>query len=50
QHVYRTALSRDATTAENALAKSLIGDTVTPEGVSDFLWSVFMLPEFQFVN
>ena len=30
--------------------RGLLGRPITPEGVEDLLWTIFMLPEFQFVN
>jgi hypothetical protein len=48
--VYKKALARPATDAEVAAAKEIVGATITPEGVADFLWAVVMLPEFQLIR
>jgi len=45
--VFRRALSRLPSDAERAVCRDILGDAVTPAGVEDLLWSVFMLPEFQ---
>jgi hypothetical protein len=31
------------------LARTLVGDKPTRDGVEDFLWAVVMLPEFQLI-
>jgi hypothetical protein len=28
----------------------ILGETPTPEATEDFLWSIFMLPEFIYIN
>jgi hypothetical protein len=48
--VYLTALSRAATTSERDIAAQILGENPSPEQVQDFLWSVFMLPEFFYIN
>jgi hypothetical protein len=48
-HVYQGLLQRLPADAELQAARGLLGDPVTPQGVEDFLWSVIMLPEFQYV-
>ena len=48
--IYLRALSRKPTSQELATARELIGDPVTPEGLADLLWAVFMLPEFQLIR
>lgn len=48
--VYRSALSRSPTAAELSVAKELLGAKPTPESLSDLLWVVVMLPEFQLVR
>ena len=50
RHVYAVALTRKPTEKEWEIARSLMGEEMTPEGVQDFLWMVFMLPEFNYVN
>lgn len=48
--LYRAALSRRPSAAELATTRPLLGATPTDEAVSDLLWAVFLLPEFQFVR
>jgi hypothetical protein len=48
--LYLQALSRSPTPDELATATELAGSPPTPEGVSDLLWAVFMLPEFQLIR
>jgi hypothetical protein len=47
--VYVTALGRAPTAKENTVAAEMLGAEPTEEQLSDFLWSVVMLPEFQLV-
>ena len=49
-YVWRAALSRDPTPEELQLAVSLLGDKPQVATLQDFLWGVFMLPEFQIVR
>ena len=49
-HVYRSALSRSPTPAEADVARNVLGATPTAESLSDLLWVVVMLPEFQLVR
>lgn len=48
--VYENFLSRPPTAAERELAQQVLGSQPTPEGLSDLLWLVLMLPEFQFIR
>jgi mono/diheme cytochrome c family protein len=48
--VYLSALCRQPTAEESATARRLLGSPMTDEGVSDLLWAVFMLPEFQLIR
>ena len=48
--VYRHALSRDPTQPESDLARQIVGEPPSAEGVADLLWIVSMLPEFQLVR
>ena len=48
--LYLSALSRAPTIAERRIAQELIGEPATNLGLSDFLWSLFMLPEFQAIR
>jgi len=47
--VYRQALQRHATDREKEIAAVLLGEPVSSTGVSDFLWALTMLPEFQLI-
>jgi hypothetical protein len=48
--IFTAALSRPPTADEAAVARDLLGAAPTAESVADCLWSVVMLPEFQFVR
>jgi hypothetical protein len=48
--VYLRALGRLPSAAESKVAEPLIGSPATAEGIQDFLWTVTMLPEFQFID
>lgn len=48
--LYQFALARIPTSAELALAREVLGEKPTPQGVQDLLWAVLMLPEFQLVR
>jgi hypothetical protein len=48
--LYRKALSRPPTAAEQAAAVAVVGSPVKSEGVQDLLWALTMLPEFQLIN
>jgi Protein of unknown function (DUF1553)/Protein of unknown function (DUF1549)/Planctomycete cytochrome C len=48
--VFRASLSREPSTEEMAVALSMLGEKPTAENIGDFLWSVFMLPEFHYIN
>ncbi|NIP98527.1 MAG: DUF1553 domain-containing protein, partial [Akkermansiaceae bacterium] len=50
ERLYLFSVSRPPTAEELAVARGLMGSPVTVEGVEDLLWTIFMLPEFQFVN
>ncbi len=50
RHVYLSALCREPSPAELAIAAGMVGDRPAATGVADLLWSVFMLPEFQTVR
>lgn len=47
---YRAALSRDPSDEERMLAGDFLGESPGAETISDFLWSIIMLPEFQMVR
>jgi mono/diheme cytochrome c family protein len=44
---YTAALCRQPTDAEIADSRQILGDSITDDSLSDFMWCVFMLPEFQ---
>ena len=46
----RAALSREPSAEELALLAETIGEAPTPQSLSDALWCVVMLPEFQLVK
>jgi len=50
RNVFRASLTRDPTTTEMQVALEILGETPGSEQVQDFLWSVFMLPEFLYIN
>jgi hypothetical protein len=47
--IYITALGRAPNAKEISVASEMLGETPTEEQMSDFLWSVLMLPEFQLI-
>ncbi len=47
--LYRNALSRPPSSAEQAAAEQVVGSPVKSEGVQDLLWAMTMLPEFQLI-
>jgi len=50
EHVFVQALGRTPTRKEREASLELVGDKPRKEGVEDLLWSVAMLPEFQFIR
>jgi len=48
--IYRRALARPPTNTEREAVLEMLGSPVRPEGVSDFLWALTLLPEFQFID
>lgn len=50
ERIYERALCRAPTQKELDAATDFIGPELKPDGVEDFLWAVFMLPEFQLVH
>ena len=48
--LYLSALCREPTAAELAVARSLLGAKLEEQGVADLLWAVCMLPEFQTIR
>lgn len=48
--LYRHALQRDASEAERAVAREVLGEKLTADGVEDLLWMMLMSPEFQYIR
>ncbi len=48
--LYLRALCRRPTPEEMATAREIAGPAVTPDGLADLFWTVFMLPEFQLIR
>jgi hypothetical protein len=50
ENLYLEALSRPPSSLEKEVALKILGEGVTPESTADLLWTILMLPEFQFIN
>ena len=50
QQLFRQALSREPTAAEESLAREMLTETPAAEQVADLIWSLLMLPEFQLIQ
>jgi hypothetical protein len=50
ESLYLQTLCRRPSPDELATARELVGNPATPDGLSDLLWAVFMLPEFQLIR
>lgn len=50
EHLFLEALSRQPTDEERAVARHLLGESITEKGIADLLWAVVMLPEFQHIR
>jgi hypothetical protein len=50
EKTYLAALSRKPTDPEIQVAIDILGASPTAEATEDFFWSVFMLPEFIYIN
>ncbi|HEY2759561.1 MAG TPA: DUF1553 domain-containing protein, partial [Pirellulales bacterium] len=48
--LYLATLCRQPTQAERKIANQILGESITDESLADFLWSLFMLPEFQLIK
>jgi hypothetical protein len=50
--IYRQALAREATPVEKNLARELLANSgkISADGLSDLLWCIVMLPEFQLIQ
>ena len=48
--LYLSAISRLPSSEEMSVALEILGTDMSKESVADFLWTVLMLPEFQFVR
>lgn len=49
-HVHLAALSRRPTAEERAVALATLGEGAPAEGMADFLWTVFLQPEFFYIR
>ncbi len=49
-HIFLQALGRKPTRKEQEASLELVGGSPRKDGVEDLLWSVAMLPEFQFIR
>ncbi len=49
-HMYRTALTRDPTSHELAIAKTSLGESPSETSIEDLLWAICMTPEFHYVR
>jgi hypothetical protein len=50
ESIYRAALGRAPNHEELQIASDVVGSPATVEGTQDLLWTLFMLPEFQFID
>lgn len=50
ESLYLEALSRPPSSLEKKVAREILGRKVSRESATDLLWTVLMLPEFQFIN
>lgn len=50
ERIYLAALARPPTPDEASLAKDLIAQGSPEEGVADFLWTIFVQPEFFYIR
>lgn len=50
EQIYLAALGRPPSAEELSLARDVVGNPATVEGVHDLLWMVTMLPEFQLIQ
>jgi len=50
QHVFQFVLGRSAAAGELEAADEFLGDQLTEQGLEDFLWAVFMTPEFLLIR
>ncbi len=50
QSLYLQALSRKPAASELAIAREALGEKPSAQSIQDFMWAVFMLPEFQLVR
>lgn len=50
EQTFLAALSRSPSQSEIRAAIALMGQQPNQNGVEDFLWSIFMLPEFLYIN
>ncbi len=49
REMYRKALNRDPSEKESALARKILGNTPSAEGIQDLAWALALHPEFQLI-
>ncbi|MBI2434873.1 MAG: PSD1 domain-containing protein [Candidatus Hydrogenedentes bacterium] len=49
EQLYLESIQREPSQEELVIAREMLGDTPSPEGVEDLLWGIAMLPEFQLI-
>ena len=50
EFTYQNLLNRSPTPAEHDVASEIIGGSLSLAGLSDLLWTVLMLPDFQLIR
>ena len=50
EQLYQKTLGRSPSQQEKNILMSTLGDAPQKEQLQDIFWSVFILPEFQFIN
>jgi hypothetical protein len=48
--IFLQALCRPPTAKEQAIARQIVGSPMTADNLTDLLWAVVMLPEFQLIR
>jgi hypothetical protein len=48
--IFQATLARDPSPGEKQLAIEMLGQSPTSQSIADLMWSIFMLPEFQFIR
>jgi hypothetical protein len=50
EFTYQNLLHRSPTPAEHDVASEIIGGSLSTAGLSDLLWTILMLPDFQLIR